>query len=111
MQAVVELRTPGVGGRTASWSNRRQDERLPADLKANLRARGSGVRVKAEVVDISVTGCGLLTRDYRPGDQLLVTIAHLAPVPAEVCWVRNGAAGLQFASRLHPSIVSHLGAL
>ena len=110
-QAVVEL-VPGAGGGSLpSWGERRASDRALADIKANVRARGSKLRVRAEVVDVSTDGCRILATDYFKGDEVLIALAHLAPIAGRICWVRDGAAGVQFATRLHPSVVSHLATL
>src|SRR4051812_5373297 len=101
-QAVVEL-LPVTGAPLASWGERRSGDRSPADIKASVRARGSSLRVRADVVDVSVTGCKLLSTDYAVGDDVLIALAHLAPISGRICWVRDGAVGVQFATRLHPS--------
>lgn len=110
-QAIVELLPQAEGAPLASWSERRISDRLPADITANVRARGSGLRVKAEVVDLSVEGCRFLSWDYQVGDDVLVALAHLAPVSGRVRWVKEGAVGVEFAARLHPSVVKHLSSL
>ncbi|AQR72968.1 PilZ domain-containing protein [Sphingomonas sp. LM7] len=111
MLTIVKLKTKQSNVMRASWADRRSSERLSTCLKAELRGRGTSRRIKAEVVDVSVTGCRLLTWACRLGDEVLVAIGHLSPVPAQVCWVHNGAIGVRFATKLHPSIVSHLAKL
>lgn len=51
------------------------------------------------------------TTDHTVGDDILIALAHLAPISGRICWVREGAVGVQFGTRLHPSIVSHLASL
>jgi lambda repressor-like predicted transcriptional regulator len=110
-QAVVEL-VPGARGKSlASHADRRSSDRTPADIEASVRARGSSLRIRAEVVDISTDGCRIHTTDYTVGDDILIALAHLAPISGRICWVREGAVGVQFGTRLHPSIVSHLASL
>jgi hypothetical protein len=110
-QAVVEL-VPGAGGGSLpSWGERRRSDRATTEIKASVRARGSSLRVRADVVDISTDGCRILSTDYAMGDEVLIALAHLAPIAGRICWVRDGAVGVQFGTRLHPSIVSHLAAL
>lgn len=113
-QAVVEL-VPGTQGVSlpsrVTQGERRMIGRAPTDIKASVRARGSRLRVRANVVDISTDGCRILATDYAMGDDVLIALAHLAPIAGRICWVRDGAAGVQFGTRLHPSIVSHLAAL
>ncbi|WP_213980071.1 PilZ domain-containing protein [Sphingomonas sp. dw_22] len=110
-QAVVELLPHGESAPVASWSERRASERLPADITANVRARGSGLRVKAEVVDLSVEGCRFLSWDYQVGDDVLIALAHLAPICGRVRWIKDGSVGVEFGSKLHPSVVKHLSSL
>jgi|GEM_PF-2455742 len=110
-QAVVELMPVVGGGAMSSWHERRARERAPADIEASVRARGSSLRLRAEVVDISTDGCRILASDYSPGDTVLIALAHLAPIAGRICWAREGAVGVQFETRLHPAIVRHLAAL
>ncbi|NIJ19154.1 hypothetical protein FHS95_000823 [Sphingomonas naasensis] len=110
-QAVVEL-VPGARGVSLpSRGDRRTSDRAPVELAANVRARGSRLRLRAEVVDISTDGCRILAQEYAPGDTVLIALAHLAPIAGRVCWAREGAIGVQFETRLHPAIVRHLAAL
>jgi len=109
--AVIEL-LPNIDGISlASWSERRTSDRLPTDIKANVRARGSGMRVKAEIVDLSPEGCKLLSTDYSPGDEVLIALAHLSPILGRVRWVKDGSVGVEFGTKLHPSVVKHLSTL
>lgn len=110
-QAVVELIPGAAGGSLPSWGERRASDRALADIKACVRARGSKLRIRAEVVDISTDGCRILATDYSTGDDVLIALAHLAPIAGRICWVRDGAAGVKFGARLHPSVVSHLATL
>lgn len=110
-QAVVELIPGAEGGSLPSWGERRANDRTLADIQASVRARGSKLRVRAEVVDISTDGCRIMATDYSMGDEVLIALAHLAPIAGRVCWVRDGAAGVKFGTRLHPSVVSHLATL
>lgn len=113
-QAVVEL-VPGTRGASlpsrVSQGERRTNDRKPADIQASVRARGSKLRVRADVVDVSTDGCRIMATDYVTGDEVLIALAHLAPIAGRICWARDGAAGVKFGTRLHPSIVSHLAAL
>lgn len=110
-QAMVELIPGARGPSLASRGERRSGDRIAADIKASVRARGSSLRVRAEVVDVSTDGCRMLTTDYSMGDEVLIALAHLAPIPGRICWVHDGAVGVQFGKRLHPSVVSHLASL
>lgn len=81
------------------------------DICARLRARGGLRRAYAEVIDLSIDGCKVRSTEYNAGDGILITLAHLAPLPAHVLWVKDGAMGIQFATRLHPSVARHLASL
>ena len=110
-QAVVELVPGAWGASLPSHYDRRASDRATVELEANVRARGSRLRLRAEVVDISTDGCRILATDYAVDDTVLIALAHLAPIAGRVCWARDGAVGVQFETRLHPAIVRHLAAL
>ena len=110
-QAVVEL-VPGARGKSlASHADRRSSDRTPADIEASVRARGSSLRIRAEVVDISTDGCRIHTTDYAVGDDVLIALAHLAPISGRICWVREGAVGVQNGPDLLGRLAQHLGVL
>ena len=92
-------------------AERRANPRTPTALTATIRTSGEVGRIKGEVVDVSVDGCKVFTWGLHEGDEVWVAIAHLAPMPARVCWSREGVVGLQFSGRLHQSLVTHLGFL
>lgn len=111
LHADIQLLAQSSGVPQASWHERRRGERLPADITASIRARGSAVRTKAEVADLSANGCKLLSREYEAGDDVLIALAHLTPIIGRVRWVEDGAAGVEFNTPLHPSVVRHLSTL
>jgi hypothetical protein len=97
-------------GRLAQ-ADRRESPRTSTALTATIRASGEARRIKGEVADVSVNGCKVFTWGLHEGDEVWVAIAHLAPMPARVCWSREGVVGLEFKGRLHQSLVTHLGFL
>lgn len=69
-------------------------------------------RLKAQLVDISASGCRVFTPIYLTDDcHLTVQIAGFEPFGAKVRWCRNSALGLEFARPLHPSVVEHVARL
>jgi hypothetical protein len=91
-----------------SDDERRSSPRIPVSLSATSRPSGDVRRFQADVSDLSVEGCKLFVTGLHKGEQVWVGIAHLAPMPATVCWVDGPAVGLRFKSRLHDSVVTHL---
>lgn len=111
LHADIQLLAQSSGAPQASWYERRRGDRLPADITASIRARGSAVRTKAEVADLSANGCKLISREYETGDEVLIALAHLTPIIGRVCWAEEGAVGVEFSAPLHPSVVKHLSTL
>lgn len=97
--------------RLAPAVERRANPRTSTALTATIRTSGEARRIKGEVADVSVEGCKIFTWGLHEGDEVWVAIAHLAPMPATVCWSREGVVGLKFKGALHQSLVTHLGFL
>lgn len=108
-QAVIQL--VEEFDEAPSPADRRTSTRAAADFGASVRVRGSTVRMEAEVLDISTDGCKLRATGYNLGDEVIIVLAHLAPIPAHICWSGDGLVGVQFDAKLHPSIASHLASL
>jgi hypothetical protein len=111
LQAVIALVEDFGEAPVSSPTERRTSERAAADFGASVRARGSAARMEAEVLDISTDGCKLRATGYAVGDEVLIALAHLAPIPARICWGGDGLVGVRFDAKLHPSIASHLASL
>lgn len=92
-------------------AERRANPRISTALTATIRTSGEIGRIKGEVVDVSIDGCKIFTWGLHEGDEIWVAIAHLTPMPARVCWSREGVVGVQFNGQLHASLVAHLGFL
>ncbi len=108
MNPIDQGKTDALIGRLAE-ADRRAHPRTSTALTATIRASGEVRRIKGEVADVSVEGCKVFTWGLRDGDEVWIAIAHLAPMPARVCWVGEGVVGLKFKGTLHQSLVSHLG--
>jgi hypothetical protein len=111
LEADLELVSPRGSRARLCWRDKRRGDRVRVEVDAIVRARGSGTRLRFQVTDLSTDGCKILVGGYRVNDEVLISLAHLAPLAACVRWVTAEAAGLQFAARLHPSIVEHLRSL
>jgi DNA-binding winged helix-turn-helix (wHTH) protein len=110
MNPTDEDRSAALIARLAE-ADRRAAPRTPTALTATIRASGEVRRIKGEVADVSVEGCKIFTWGLHEGDEVWIAIAHLAPMPARVCWSREGVVGLKFKGTLHQSLVTHLGFL
>jgi len=65
----------------------------------------SGGAIKTRLVDISDTGARVVAPpDLREGDRLELEFEDKARIPAQVVWLRDGFAGLQFAAPIAAAI-------
>jgi hypothetical protein len=60
--------------------------------------------------NLSVDGCGLTTAEglLRSGQQIVIRLHSLEPLPGKVCWVRDERAGVKFDRPLYGPVVEHL---
>ncbi|WP_169829107.1 PilZ domain-containing protein [Tsuneonella mangrovi] len=79
-------------------------------MRAKCRTR-TGSKIDFEVLDLSLAGCMLDCRtcSLKPGDSLFVRFDGLESLAAEVLWVENGKAGLEFEQLLHETVFERLG--
>ncbi len=78
-------------------------------LPARLR-RSNGSNNDVQVLDVSLAGC-LIERRALPmavGDRVLLRLADLAFMPAEVVWVEEQDAGLVFETELYEPVLDQL---
>lgn len=84
---------------------RRKFDRENAAFPAACRVRG--IAYRARLSDVSRLGCcAEMARDVAlPGERVLLQIGRLLVLPAVVCWVAGGKAGLEFANPLHGAML------
>ena len=77
----------------------RGEPRADAGASAVMEWRGENLAV--EVANISASGA-MLVCDHTPhiGEQIGLNLPELAPLPAVVCWVRDGRIGIHFTAPL-----------
>ncbi|MFN6935822.1 MAG: PilZ domain-containing protein [Tsuneonella sp.] len=62
------------------------------------------------ITDLSETGCQF-TDDadkLEPGNRLTIKIGPIGPLEAAARWRRDGRIGIEFATRLYPSVLDHI---
>jgi hypothetical protein len=86
----------------------RRDERRFAHRDGELEPVGAD-SVPGIVTDLSRSGFRILVDEaVAPESVVWLKIADTGPFMARVVWYEDGAAGCEFASRLHPNIVAGL---
>ncbi|MGH6785888.1 MAG: PilZ domain-containing protein [Novosphingobium sp.] len=78
-------------------------------LPARLRTR-TGMTNPVEVTDVSLAGCMIERRalSLAQGDRVMIQLADLGLMPAEVIWVEERNAGLRFENELYEPVLEHL---
>jgi hypothetical protein len=88
-------------------AERELDPRAPRDsvmLSALVERFGSGAPTRHRVRDLSSGGVRIDQAAALPvGATVLVTVGALEAVGATVAWVKDGAAGLKFATPIDPA--------
>jgi hypothetical protein len=94
---------------TETVQNARQSIRYPVWVTATCRTSLGSV---SDVIlsNLSVDGCGLTTAEglLRSGQQIVIRLHSLEPLPGKVCWVRDERAGVKFDRPLYGPVVEHL---
>ena len=86
----------------------RSYERYPVEVRAIVKHPSSSRRIEAELWDLSVGGCRLVTTEpLNPHDELLVRIQGLEGWPGRVVWKELNAVGVTFRYPLHYAVVEH----
>lgn len=92
---------------TGGSARREVDPRAPRDsvmLSAIIERFGGGAPTRHRVRDLSSGGVRIDQAAALPvGATVLVTVGALEAVGATVVWVRDGAAGLRFATPIDPA--------
>lgn len=78
-------------------------------LPARLRTR-TGMTNPVDVTDVSLAGCMIERRalSLGEGDRVLIRLADLGFMSAEVIWVEDRHAGLRFEHELYEPVLEHL---
>ena len=89
--------------------DRRRSDRIP--IRVEVACRVKGREGPATVYDVSVDGCMLETSPgfTSEGDTIVIKFRSELHVPGTVIWVKERNAGVQFADRMHPATMEHLG--
>ncbi len=98
--AVYDARmsAPTDPGQFAADPTAARRERRPLSLSGFVAGPG-GMRAEAKLLDLSYEGCGIETAlSLAPGEAVTLTVNRLGVIAAEVCWVREGKAGLAFSA-------------
>jgi hypothetical protein len=89
----------------------RQELRVPVSLEGMMGNSQLGRR-KVELLDLSCLGCRVgSVLNLAIGSHVVITLPDLAPLGAQVRWVRQGNIGLRFDRALHPMVASRVRAL
>jgi hypothetical protein len=88
--------------------DRRRFDRKKVTAEVDYRSGWKAERAVA--YDLSTHGCMLhSSRGFvEPGDTIVVRFTQSVTVEGKVIWQQNRTAGIEFASPVHPLIVSHL---
>lgn len=86
----------------------RRAERVP--LRADILFRRSGdARYAVDLVDLSPDGCRIdLPEVLTIGERVWIALPGLEPIQAEVRWVKEWTAGIQFLRPLYPAVFDHI---
>lgn len=78
-------------------------------LPARLRNRNGTVN-EVHVLDVSLAGCLIERRAMalQVDDRVLIRLADLSFMPANVVWVEDQEAGLVFETELYEPVLEHL---
>ncbi len=88
----------------AAIQSRVNDERVLLNVTATLRRLGMPA-YRVNVSDLSPQGCKVdVVERPRVGEHLLIKFDGLDAIEAEVCWITDYSAGLQFERPIHPAV-------
>lgn len=97
-----------VDRRPSSRDNRRNAQRAPVAIEADLRRTGR-TPFKIVVRDLSQTGCRAetLTKTYT-GDRIWLTLPSFAPIEGIIRWVTPHGFGCEWVAPIHESVFDHI---
>lgn len=88
--------------------DRRNKPRFALGLACTIRTRG-GVARRAQLIDISETGCRIeITSQLNRQELVWLGIAPVRSICGSVAWSSSDFAGIQFAEPLHASVVDQM---
>lgn len=98
----------GVRSVTEPGQKPRRSRRRKAGVNASCES-GDGRTIGVAVTDISEDGCRLESRSeaFAPDQDIVVRPQGLEALAGRVRWTHDKAAGVEFASKLHPALVEH----
>jgi hypothetical protein len=87
----------------------RKEQRHSVEIPGRYRC-GSGAPRDVTVTDLSESGCKMFERfcNLSIGKFISIRIGSIGPIDAQVKWRDGMIAGLEFAQRLHPSVLEHM---
>ena len=90
-------------------TDRRKHPRLETNQKADCRDL-NGNLPEVWLVDLTISGCQVIIGKGHLdiGQQVVIRPGAFDELPADVRWVREDRAGLEFASDLYPAVFNHL---
>lgn len=93
---------------TSPVTEDRREPRWPVSLPCLLRWT-NGLKLEAQVIDITSTGCRVAISGPppRPG-YLLLSFGNFNSFDAEIMWGKDGEAGMAFRPALHPAVLDHI---
>jgi PilZ domain len=86
----------------------RRFTRGDVDITIDVRESAGG-RHKAQMVDLSLSGCRIFSVTYLSEDRrIFITLPGFGPLEAEVVWRIKDEYGCSFINGLHPAIYDHI---
>lgn len=83
---------------------KRASERVELKVEASLRRIGMG-NYRVNVFDLSAGGCKVeVVERPRVGEHVLLKFDEIEAIEAEVSWVQDYCAGLQFSRSIHEAV-------
>jgi len=86
----------------------RREPRWPVSMPCKLRWT-NGLRMDAEVIDITSAGCRVRYTGPSPRcGYLLLSFGNYNSFDAEIVWAKDGEAGMAFRPALHAAVLDHI---
>lgn len=93
---------------TCSINEDRREPRWPVSMPCRLRWT-NGLKMEAEVIDITSVGCRVRYSGPSPRTgYLLLSFGNYNAFDAEIVWAKDGEAGIAFRPALHPAVLDHI---
>ena len=92
------------GNMEPASQDRRGQKRSQARASVGFRQRGK-TRISSRLLDLTTSGCKIrLSQSVKAGERVWVTLPTLESWSAQIAWVDDGHAGLEFEQPLHPAV-------